>query len=185
MICEKLKCRLLVETLALIRYIVVILKAIYLFKLLRLMFLDKTYQLPELHMCVCIECVHVQCVYNMPGVLSFLLNIDIFHCFSEDKSVSIIFDSTFVFLTYSCTGSVLDIAGNYNECIYRLFTYISLISYFKMASKQKSSSAIPHGTIVYKCEVLLPSACEEENLSSENCHVHRGFLLKLIYFDCK
>lgn len=112
-------------------------------------------------------CVHVQCVYNMPSVLLFFVFAEhryfsLFSlCFSEDKSVSIIFDSTFVFLTYSFTRSVLDTAGNCNECIYRLLTYISLINYFKMASKQKSSSITPHVSIVYKCEVLLPSACEE------------------------
>lgn len=128
------------------------------------MFPDKTYQLPELHTCACIDCV---CMYSVCIICPvffcflFLLNIDIFHCFPEDKSVSIIFDSTFVFLTYSFTRSVLDTAGNCNECIYRLLTYISLINYFKMASKQKSSSITPHVSIVYKCEVLLPSACEE------------------------
>lgn len=168
MLCEKLKCRILVETLALISYIVVILNAIYLFKLLRLMFPDKTYQLPELHMSACIDCV---CMYSVciicPVFFCFFVFVDhryfsLFSlCFSEDKSVSIIFNSTFVFLTYSFTRLVLDTTGNCNECIYRLLTYISLINYFIMASKQKFSSITPHGSIVYKCEVLLPSACEE------------------------
>lgn len=85
------------------------------------MFLDKTYQLPELHVCACIDCVCMYSVCIICRVLFFLLNIDIFHCFSEDKSVSIIFDSTFVFLTYSFTRSVLDTTGNCNEYYLLIF----------------------------------------------------------------
>lgn len=102
LLCETLKCGTQYWPWFSWTTLLVIFKTIYLFILLRLMFPYKTYQLLELQACAWV-CVDSVCMYSVCIIcpVSFsiflLLNIDIFHCFSEDKSVSVIFGSICVF----------------------------------------------------------------------------------------